>query len=228
VYEDAVPVATAVGRFQEARRLAGLHWDITRRLSAHHRLHSVSLRLEIADTVGDWQAIVQETGQTVDAVAQNLATPCVRNARDMLLCALAHWCSDAEDRARELGLEARSLAGEGHERELNPPRLRIALVRGDLEAVRALAPIPLQRTFVWGPAVFGVLLDALAALRDEDRIEREAPSFVRPGTVVEPFALRALGIARRDDDLLAQADQRFAALGLEWHRSQTDRLVTGF
>ena len=44
-----------------------------------------------------------------------------------MLCALAHWCSDGDDRARELELEAASLAGEGHERELNPPRLRIAL-----------------------------------------------------------------------------------------------------
>jgi len=44
---------------------------------------------------------------------------------------------------------------------------------------------------------------------------------------VEPFALRALGVARRDDELLARADERFAALGLEWHRAQTERLIAG-
>jgi hypothetical protein len=44
---------------------------------------------------------------------------------------------------------------------------------------------------------------------------------------VEPFALRALGAARNDDELLARADERFAELGLAWHRSQTERLLAG-
>jgi hypothetical protein len=42
---------------------------------------------------------------------------------------------------------------------------------------------------------------------------------------VEPFALRALGIARHDDELLARADVRFVELGLDWHRAQLERLV---
>ena len=46
-------------------------------------------------------------------------------------------------------------------------------------------------------------------------------------SVLEPFALRALGIVRHDDELLAEADEQFAALGLEWHRSQTERLLAG-
>jgi hypothetical protein len=45
--------------------------------------------------------------------------------------------------------------------------------------------------------------------------------------VLEPFALRALGATRRDDDLLARADAGFVKLGLKWHRSQTERLVAG-
>ena len=45
---------------------------------------------------------------------------------------------------------------------------------------------------------------------------------------MEPFALRALGTARGDDELLARADGRFAELGLDWHRAQTERLVKGF
>jgi hypothetical protein len=32
---------------------------------------------------------------------------------------------------------------------------------------------------------------------------------------------------RGDDDLLEKADERFAALGLEWHRAQTERLLAG-
>ena len=71
-------------------------------------------------------------------------------------------------------------------------------------------------------------LDALVALGRHDRIEREVPRLVQAEpTVLEPFALRALGAARRDDELLARADERFAALGLEWHRAQTERLLAG-
>jgi hypothetical protein len=42
---------------------------------------------------------------------------------------------------------------------------------------------------------------------------------------VEPFALRALGIVREDDTLIEQAQAAFAALRLDWHAAQTDRLV---
>jgi hypothetical protein len=47
------------------------------------------------------------------------------------------------------------------------------------------------------------------------------------GTTLEPFALRALGAARGEDELLVRADERFHALGLEWHRAQTTRLLEG-
>ena len=227
VYESAVPVVATLGRFDDARRLAAEHWEIARRLSAHHRVHAASLRLEIDDAVGDWDALAGETPLVFDLVVKNLATPCVRNARDLLLGALAHVCLGDESRARDLEAEAASIAGEGHERELATPRLRMALVRGDAEAARAFVRLPPMRTFVWGSTVFGTLFDALVALREHERIEREAPLFRQPGTVVEPFALRALGAARGDDELLAQADERFAALGLEWYRAQTERLLKG-
>jgi hypothetical protein len=84
-----------------------------------------------------------------------------------------------------------------------------------------------ERALVWGPGIFAARLDAFVALGRYDLIERDAPELVQPGTTVEPFALRALGVARRDDDLLARADDLLAALGLEWHRAQTDRLSAG-
>jgi hypothetical protein len=87
--------------------------------------------------------------------------------------------------------------------------------------------MPFLRTFVWGPGAYCVFLDGLAALGERDWVEREAPSFVQDGTVTEPFALRALGILRADDDLLARADERFQALGLGWHREQTPNLIQG-
>jgi hypothetical protein len=204
-----------------------MHWELARRLSAHHRVHAISLKLELAETLGDWPALAAETDRAAVAVAENLATPCVRNARDFLLCSLAYLCLGDHERGLELQRRGEQLAGEGHEGALNPPRLRMALVRGDSEALRALVQTPLHRSFVWGPAAFATRLDTLVALREHEWIEREASPFVRPGTYVEPFALRALGAARGDDELLARADASFAALGLEWHRSQTERLLAG-
>jgi hypothetical protein len=75
--------------------------------------------------------------------------------------------------------------------------------------------------------VYGTFLDALVALGEHEWIEREAPAMASPGTAVEPFALRALGAARRDDALLARAEERFQALGLTWHADQTERLLAG-
>jgi ABC-type taurine transport system substrate-binding protein len=90
-----------------------------------------------------------------------------------------------------------------------------------------LVGLPVERSFVWGPAVVATRLDALAALRDRERVESEVSPLVESGAYVKPFADRALGIVRGDDRLLQQADERFRALGLEWHRAQTERLVRG-
>ena len=45
--------------------------------------------------------------------------------------------------------------------------------------------------------------------------------YVQPGTYLEPFALRALGIVREDASLLERAAERFEALGLDWHAART-------
>jgi len=42
----------------------------------------------------------------------------------------------------------------------------------------------------------------------------------------EPFALRALGVARRDEQLLRQAAARFAAMDLAWHAAETQKLLS--
>jgi hypothetical protein len=99
--------------------------------------------------------------------------------------------------------------------------------RGDLSAMESIIELPVERALVWGPGVFAARLDAFVALGRRDRIEDEAPELVQPGTTVEPFALRALGVARGDDALLTRADEGFAALGLEWHRAQSERLLAG-
>jgi class 3 adenylate cyclase/tetratricopeptide (TPR) repeat protein len=226
-YESASPAVAAVCRFDEARRLAELHKELSQRLSAHHRVHSVSLDLELADTLGDWHGLAAQTNRALAAIEANLATPCVRNPRDILLCSVAHFCIGDESRASELERDSSRLAGEGHETYLSGPRIRIALLRGDRSAMEALVELPVERALVWGPGIFAARMDALVALGRHDRIESEAPALVQAETTVEPFALRALGAARRDDELLARADERFVALGFEWHRAQTESLLAG-
>jgi hypothetical protein len=164
----------------------------------------------------------------VDAVSENLATPCVRNPRGLLLLALAHLLLGDEVRATELEREGEQIAGSGYDTYLSGPRTRIALARGDRATAAALAELPLERSFVWGPGVFAARLDVLVALRRYDSIENEAPSLLQAGTLVEPFALRALGAVRGDDELLDRAQALFATLGLDWHAAQTERLVAGF
>jgi len=226
-YESGVPATLAVGCVREARRLADLHRELSRRLSAHHQLHAVSLPLEIGDALGDWEALAAQTDEVVDAVTRNLATPCVRNSRGLLLLALSHLSLGDEARASELEHEAARIAGQGYDTFLSGPRIRIALARGDRAAAEGLAELRVDRSFVWGPAVIEARLDVLVALGRHDWIEREAPSLLQKGTLLEPFALRALGAARGDDELLVRAEERFRELGLEWHSAQTGRLLAG-
>jgi hypothetical protein len=226
-YESASPAVAAVCRFDDARRLAELHAELSQRLSAHHRVHSVSLDLELADTLGDWHGLAAQTNRALAAIEANLTTPCVRNPRDILLCSVAHFCIGDESRASELERDSLRLSGEGHETYLSGPRIRIALLRGDRAAMEALVELPVERALVWGPSIFAVRMDALVALGSHDRIESEAPDLLQAETTIEPFALRALGAARRDDELLARADERFVALGFEWHRAQTESLLAG-
>ena len=66
---------------------------------------------------------------------------------------------------------------------------------------------------------------ALVALGDRAQIESVAADSSKPGTYVEPFALRALGFARADRSLLAEAVSRFDAMGLNVFASETRELL---
>jgi hypothetical protein len=74
------------------------------------------------------------------------------------------------------------------------------------------------------PDAPAAMLDALVALSATEPIEAAAPRWRRPGAYCEPFALRALGVARQDGALLDEATARFRALGLEWRAAETERL----
>jgi hypothetical protein len=58
-------------------------------------------------------------------------------------------------------------------------------------------------------------------------VVEDAERHAIPGTYLEPFALRTLGVARGDPALVAQAQERFLALGLDWYAAQTHELGLG-
>ena len=117
---------------------------------------------------------------------------------------------------------------EGYGHVLDTPRLRLALVRGDLARAEEIVADPLPDRG-WHRAwlllsTHSARIDALAALGHRDELEAwEAP---RPGTYLEPFHLRALGIVREDERLLERSLAAFEALRLDRHAAET-RAVLG-
>jgi hypothetical protein len=190
-------------------------------------MHSVALVVEAEETAGDWGAIRGLRPRIEEAVAANADTPCVRNARTLLLCAVASEIAGEGGAAEELERAAAEVGFATHDWALVPPRIRLALVRGDLDALPPLLAAQTRHSLTFGVPQLAARLDALAMLRKLEPVEAEAPGLVQARTYLEPFALRALGIVREDAELLAQADERFAALGLDWHRAQTDALLAG-
>jgi len=67
---------------------------------------------------------------------------------------------------------------------------------------------------------------SLAALGDRKQLEAETKSR-RMSAYLEPFGMRALGIVREDEKLLAEAAARFEGIELDWHAAETRRLVPG-
>jgi hypothetical protein len=199
---------------------------VTATLSAHHRMHAAGLLVDIERVTGRWNAVHALTSRAEEAVAANVATPCAANAGSLLACALAAAIRGEQQKSRRLERAADELAMEGYGRFLDPVRVELALVRGDLDEVE-------RKVREWVLPVRDRLdslisrLNALVALGRHKEIEQEAPPLLRPRTYPEPFALRALGYARDDAGLISQAIERFQAMGLEWHAQQTHHLAGG-
>src|SRR5205807_2793578 len=163
---------------------------------------------------------------TEAAVRANEATPCVRNARSLLLTALG--CAHAGDHASGVRLEAEAAAFgmRGFGITLDGPRIRLALARGDLErAERLLADSAELPRSGWNSLSAAIAcLDGFATLRDRAAVEREAARHLQSGTYLEPFAQRALGLVRQDGSLIERAIATFEAMGLNWYAMETRRL----
>ena len=214
------------GKLDEAGRASAQAVETAVGLTPHHRLHAACWQTQLAALAGRWDEVrarAAEAEQAVDA-NQAAATPCVMDVSILLNCAAASALAGDEDEARRLESKAHEIGMEGgrwYQGWSDPPGMRLALTRHDLGTLAELAAHDLD--WEWEPAA--TFLDALAALGDRERIEAEAPKWRQPGTFAEPFALRALGVARDDRALLGQALARFEAMGLSWHADQTRRLL---
>ena len=221
----------ALGHLEEAGSHARRHDAIGARLSPHHAIHVVGNLLTIEESAGRWDGVRNMQDRTELAVAENAGTPCIYNVRCLMSCAAACVELGLDAEARRLEDAAAALGFEGYSLWLDPLRARLALTRGDLEALAALVEESEKWPWLTWNHVYGAAarLDALIALDRVEQAEEQATRLLQPGTYLEPFALRALGFVRRDPDLIAQATERFEALGLTWHAAQTrDQFRSGW
>ena len=222
--------ALGAGRPDEAEALVRKHDVVASRLSPHHEVHALAVLLFVEEALGHWDEVRRLQQRVERAVAENQGTPCVLNPRTLLSCAVA--CG-------ELGLDAeagrleQTATDQGFGSSgglgvwLDPPPAHLARLRGDFERLDALLE---SSGATWQMSLDGSLyalatkLDALIALGRTREAEEAATPLLQPGTYLEPFALRTLGLARRDRALTDQAVERFEAMGLGWHAAKTRAL----
>jgi class 3 adenylate cyclase/tetratricopeptide (TPR) repeat protein len=224
IYVNGIFACIASGRLEEARDIAEAHDDVTRSLTPHHRMHAVWLLLDVAKAAGRWTTVRDLTSRAEAAVAANIATPCASNASSLLRCALANVRLEDDPEARRLERTSEDLGMEGYGLFLDPLRVEIAIARGALAEVERLLG-ELGPRGLDDPDGLIARLNALVVLGRRMEIESEAPPALKPGTYIEPFALRALGFARKDEGLIEQSIQRFEAMGMAWHAAETKKLL---
>jgi hypothetical protein len=225
IYLFGIDSCLSKGYLEEARRVAEAHDEVTSSLTPHHRLHAVRLLIGVEQAAGRWGAVRDLASRAEPAVAANIATPCAANVSSLLACALANVHLGNVQEARRLERSAEDLGMEGYSDLFDPLYVEIAVARGESAEVE-------RKLGEWSPGGFedvdGLIarLNALVALERRGEIEVEAPAILKPKTYLEPFALRALGFAREDDELIEQAIVRFEEMGLDWHATETRKLLT--
>jgi hypothetical protein len=208
-----------VGELVEARQMALAFDEVTQRLSPHHRVHAAYELIVVEALAGRWEVVRGLMERAESAVAANAETPCALEDLALLLCALAQVLIGADLEARRLEGIVAGLGREGFAYRYQIDA-EIAIARGDLRELERILD-------TWIPDglldVDGLVarLDGLVALERRADIEVEAPSLVIPGSYLEPFALRAIGWARRDQEAISKAIDRFDTMGLTWFADQT-------
>jgi hypothetical protein len=166
------------------------------------------------------------TARVEAAVEANVDTPCTFNVSSLLNAAVASAYVGDDAEARRLEAIADGIGMEGYRMWFVPPRIRLAIARGDLDELRRLLDaIEPPDVEPWTYEMPAAMLDALVLLDDSESIETRAPEWLRPNTYVEPFALRALGFARADEQLLTHAAARFDEMDLDWFGDETRKLL---
>jgi class 3 adenylate cyclase/tetratricopeptide (TPR) repeat protein len=229
-HEQMVLACIGLGRVEDARRFARVHDELVRPLTTHHRVHGVSLLLEVADILGEWDSVLDLRVRTEETIAANVETPCGRHLRDFYIQAIAHEIAGRSREAQRFEQLAEELAHDLEGRDYSTLRAHLALARGDprraLEAIRD--PTTLEfHTWWWFrlPAVI-VYLDVQAMTGARDEVERVAELVLAAGNVMlHPFAERALGRVRGDTDLIRRAAERFRAMGLAARSQETAALL---
>ena len=185
-----------LGYFDEARRLARRHDEITSVLTPHHRIHGVAVLVEVEELAGAWESIQALEARAEETILGNLETPCVRSSRSLLVCALAAAQLGDHARAAQLEAAADEFRMEGYGHVLDTPRLRLALLRGDLEQAERIVADPLPNRG-WHRAwlllsTHSARLDALARLGHRDRARGVGRAARRhlPRAVLPPRARR--------------------------------------
>jgi class 3 adenylate cyclase len=222
----AAATALGAGRPHDAEAHTRAHDIVASRLSPHHEVHALAILLFVEEALGHWDEVRRLQDRVERAVAANQGTPCVLNARTLFSCAVAceELGSDAEARRLERAAVGQGFRGSSFGFWLDPPPAHLALLRGDHERLAALLD---SSAAMWHLSFDGSLyalateLDALIALGRPREADEVATSLLQPGTYLEPFALRTLGIVRKDRSLTDRAVERFAAMGLDWHAAKT-------
>jgi class 3 adenylate cyclase/tetratricopeptide (TPR) repeat protein len=229
--ESVAALFTMCGRLSESRRIIDDHDTLCSRLFPHHRLHAVALEIEFLEVLGEWAAIRALAPRARKAVGENLATPCVRAGRSLLVCSAACAALGDEQGAASLEREADELRMEGFGWIVEAPRIRLALHRHDLATVRELVSATgssITRRQMWYfPAAAATYLDALAALGDAEGLNAGAPEFLETDSVLKAFAMRALGIVRGDPSMMEGAASQFEAFGFDAQAASTRLLALG-
>ena len=202
-----------------ARRVIQAHDEVTERLTPHHRMHAAALFLDIEWAMGNWDAIHALTPRVEAAVAANIATPCAANVVSLMTCAIAQVHLGDPEKARRLERSADEIGMEGY--RFDAPKVEIAIARGRPRGSRPQAGNVATRGLRDYDALIARLNGLIALERRED-ILQEAAGLRRPGSYLDPFVLRALGFARRDESSIEQAARRFDELGMSWHAADTD------
>ena len=215
-----------LGRLEDAEHHALRHEAIAARLTPHHEVHAIGNLVTLDEAAGRWDRLHERTEWSERAVAANADTPCVYNPRNLLASAVACAALGLDDEARRIEAQESALGFEGYEFWLDPLRARLALIRGELDRIEAL----LDGSEKWSWQIYNFVssiatrLDAFLAVGRANEAVEDAERYAIPGTYLEPFALRTLGIARGDSALVVRAQERFEAMGLEWYAAQTPAL----